>query len=629
MRDKTVKTCGQCAKYLGSECPRAEYKERELNRVACLPTDSVCYEFEAKDNVKPIKKKRLSQADKLVKLCLLNNPVLFHDQHRTPHARIQQNDVNVTLKIRSRAFKAWIANLLWQHEEKAPGNEGIHGALNVLEAKALFEGNEYHLWNRVAPAADGIWIDKADEKWRAIKVTAEGWEIVDQPPILFKRYNHQLPLTEPKHGGDSCRFLDFINLNEEDDATRLTLLCAVISYLIPTIPHPILVAYGIQGSGKTWLFRLIRKIVDPSVIEVLTLPRNERERVQQLDHHWCAFYDNVTALPSWMSDTLCRAASGSDFSKRELYTDDNDITYSFKRCIGINGINIAAQRGDLLDRSLLIGLQDIPKTRRRTEKELLAEFESYRAEILGGFLDALVQAIREYPSVNPKGLFRMADFTRWGCAITIGLGRPKEDFIHAYEQKVRKQIEEAAYSSPVAMVLMDWVRLTVEIDGSNSNWEGTPSKLFTALAKHAKDELGISTRQKAWPKAPHVLVRQLNELAPSLRALGLEVVTGIRTGKARRIILRSVNSVTSVTKDHKNDDGSDATYTSLHISSGFFKLEDLKSIHWADEFYGEHECSVCGYTRLTSWQAETFKGEKLWICEDCELGWEKKQREVK
>lgn len=72
----------------------------------------------------------------------------------------------------------------------------------------------------------------------------------------------------------------------------------------------------------------------------------------------------------------------------------------------------AAQRGDLLDRSLLIGLHDIPKTGRRTEKELLAEFESYKAEILGGFLDTLVQAIREYTLVNPKGLFRMSNFAR-------------------------------------------------------------------------------------------------------------------------------------------------------------------------------------------------------------------------
>jgi len=268
-----------------------------------------------------------------------------------------------------------------------------------------------------------------------------------------------------------------------------------------------------------------------------------------------------------MSDTLCRAATGGGFTKRELYTDDDDIIYNFKRCVGLNGINIAAQRGDLLDRILLVGLQDIPKSRRRTEKQLLAEFESCKAEILGGFLDTLVKAIRIYPTVNPKELFRMADFTRWGCAIAKALGSSEEDFIDAYEEKVRTQIEEAAYASPVAMVLMDRMRSIVEVGGANTNWEGTPSKLFTALTKHAKDELGISTRQKAWPKAPHILVRQLNELAPSLKALGLEVITGVRTAKTRRIILRSVNSVTSVTKRGETSDSSDAADASFQSSS--------------------------------------------------------------
>jgi len=232
-----------------------------------------------------------------------------------------------------------------------------------------------------------------------------------------------------------------------------------------------------------------------------------------------------------------------------LYTDDSDIIYNFKRCVGLNGINIAAQRGDLLDRSLLVGLKDIPKNRRRTEKQLLADFDSQKAEILGGFLDTLVEAIRTYPTVNPKELFRMADFTRWGCAIAQALGKKPEDFIKAYESKVRAQIEEAAHASPMATVLLDLIE-------SLGDWDGTPSQLFTSLLNHAK-ELGISTHQKAWPKAPHILVRQLNELAPSLKSLGWEVVTGIRTSSTRRIRISSVASVTSLSNLDETSDASD------------------------------------------------------------------------
>jgi len=181
---------------------------------------------------------------------------------------------------------------------------------------------------------------------------------------------------------------------------------------------------------------------------------------------------------------------------------------------------------------------------------LLKEFEKCKGEILGGFLDTLVKAIQLYPSVNPKGLFRMADFTRWGCAIAMALGYTQQDFMDAYETKVKMQIEEAALASPVATVLIDLME-------SIEKWDGTPSQLYRALLNNAK-ELGISARQKTWPKAPNSLVRQLNELTPSLKALGWEVVTGVRTGSkgTRRILINSVRTVrtdSSMVKVHENN----------------------------------------------------------------------------
>jgi len=46
-------TCGDCKRYLKQgECPRAEYKSREQNRIACLPGDESCELFEAKKKEK-------------------------------------------------------------------------------------------------------------------------------------------------------------------------------------------------------------------------------------------------------------------------------------------------------------------------------------------------------------------------------------------------------------------------------------------------------------------------------------------------------------------------------------------------------------------------------------------------
>lgn len=157
------------------------------------------------------KEKPKSQADQLLTLCLSQDAEFFHDQHQTPYVRVRSDTCdtcdsvsetlsgidppNVIIPIRSRQFKAWLANLMWQKKKKAPGSEGLNSAINVLHGKALSEGKQHTLYNRVAPDPEGhgFWIDMTDQKWRAIHVSAEGWKIVENPPILFRRYSHQLP----------------------------------------------------------------------------------------------------------------------------------------------------------------------------------------------------------------------------------------------------------------------------------------------------------------------------------------------------------------------------------------------------------------------------------------------------
>jgi DNA-directed RNA polymerase subunit RPC12/RpoP len=474
--------CAHCEKYIAN--PKSE-ERKELEKELEMPEPTLEPQTSGEE-------RKRSQADRLVSFCLSNNPLLFHDQHKTPFARINQAGVNVIMPLRSRQFKCWLANLMWRIQQKAPGTEGINSAINILQGKALLEGEQHTLYNRVAPGEDGFWIDMCDDKWRAIKVDAEGWRIVENPPTLFRRYSHQLPLVEPIPGGDPWRLLNYINIDKNDEDTKLTIMCNCTSYFVPLIPHLILILYGIQGSGKTWVFMILRRIFDPSSIEVLAMPRDEREGVQQLDHHWLAFYDNITSIPTWISDRLCRAATGGGFTKRELFSDDEDVIYMFKRCVGLNGINVVAQRGDLLDRGLLIGLEHITPENRKTEQQLLADFEKEKAGILGGFLDVLVRAIQLYPTINSDKLFRMADFTRWGCAIAKALGRSEEEFINAYGSKVKIQIEEAAHGSPVATVLLDYSE-TVIAKTKKKEWSGTPSDLFIRLLEHAKT-MEISTR---------------------------------------------------------------------------------------------------------------------------------------
>ncbi len=570
--------------------------------------DQVEPKEEPKQTDVPSFRKKDSQADKLVKLFDKAAPELFIDQTDAAYARINKNGVTVTVNIRQREFKEWLSSLLWQSEQKAPGMTAIYAALNVIGAKARDSGNRHVLYNRVAPDPDSqaaFWLDLCDKRWRAIKVTADGWQIVETPPILFKRYSHQLPIVEPKSNGDPTRLLQYFNIDPKDENTPLTLMTYVVSCLVPNIPHPVIVVSGRQGSAKSSMFRFIRRLIDPSIVELLSLPMDERERVQQLDHHWLAYYDNVTRLPIDASDCLCRAATGGGFTKRTLYTDDDDTVYDFRRCPGLNGINIAAQRGDLLDRALLVTLTDIPTDKRRTEKEMLIDFGQHKAEILGGLLDTLSKAIRIYPTVNPGELFRMADFTRWGVAISIALGKTQAEFIRAYDTKVKTQIEEAANASPVATVLMDFMESRPLNEENNQVWQGTPTELHTALVQWARSR-DISTHQKGYPKAPHILTRQLEELAPSLKALGWEVTTGLWIGKRKNIYITSVGSVGNTPKP---DAANASNATSPIVFSSVVRLHTRKC----------GECLICHAKGAMDWQATQPNGSCGFLCVWCGL----------
>jgi hypothetical protein len=76
----------------------------------------------------------------------------------------------------------------------------------------------------------------------------------------------------------------------------------------------------------------------------------------------------------------------------------------------INGIDEVMTRGDLIDRTVVVELAEIPKDDRLPEKEFWSRFEQYRPGILGYFLNALQAAMSNIGSVKLDRLPRMADF---------------------------------------------------------------------------------------------------------------------------------------------------------------------------------------------------------------------------
>lgn len=304
----------------------------------------------------------------------------------------------------------------------------------------------------------------------------------------------------------------------------------LVSCFIPGFPHPIPYVYGPQGSAKSTISLIARKLVDPSKLEVLSMPKSPEELTQQLSHNYFLFYDNVSYISSEISDLLCRAITGSGFSKRRLYTDEDDVIFSILANVGINGINLSAAQPDLLERSLLLELESITSSNRREGGKLISEFMAERAKILGAIFRTLTKALTIKPDIEVAHLPRMADFTLYGCAIAEALGYSREKFLEAYNRNIESQNEEALESHIVATMIVSFME-------DKDAWKGTASELLQAIHNLVPME---DLQDKGLPKKASVLSRQINTLKSTLRSAGLKIYNH-REVKRRVIVIEKAS----------------------------------------------------------------------------------------
>ena len=102
--------------------------------------------------------------------------------------------------------------------------------------------------------------------------------------------------------------------------------------------------------------------------------------------------DNLSGLPPWLSDALCRLSTGGGFATRELYTDTDEVLLDYQRPCIITGIEDLATRGDLLDRAHILTLPEINQKRRRPEGELWAAFAAAQPELMRAASKGVVHA---------------------------------------------------------------------------------------------------------------------------------------------------------------------------------------------------------------------------------------------
>jgi hypothetical protein len=215
--------------------------------------------------------------------------------------------------------------------------------LEALKADAVVEGRTIPLNLRVAwkKKNEVICYDPTDERWSCIMIERDigTWRILpagsltDYPiselrnpnsklieqPVVFTRYG-QIPQVMPERNYPSDIMQQFIDrcTNIRDPKDQLLFKAYLITLFTPDIAHPILLLKGVKGAAKSILETEVKRIIDPSQIELLILNNNLKDFVIQLARHYYSAYDNVIKISPWLSSIICAATTGAGFILRTL-----------------------------------------------------------------------------------------------------------------------------------------------------------------------------------------------------------------------------------------------------------------------------------------------------------------------
>jgi hypothetical protein len=230
-------------------------------------------------------------------------------------------------------------------------------------------------------------------------------------------------------------------------------------------------------------------------------------------------FDNLSTIPDWLSDAICRLSTGGGFATRSLYTDDEEVVFSGKRPVVFNGIVPVADAADLRDRALLVTWPKMKSA--KTERKLDPAFKNVASHVFGAILDAVVLALAGREAVEEEyagRLPRMGDFFCWVVAAEAILPWPKGTFERVYAESRTASSEIAVSESAVALALRAFLEARV------APFEGTATALLASIADYATPPVRLGVRPpEGWPKTPTMLSHTLRRMAPDLRLAGVSV----------------------------------------------------------------------------------------------------------
>ena len=474
---------------------------------------------------------KLTQAQLLINLG--QSAELFHAPDETCYATFQVGDHYETWRLRDKNFKMWLNQRFYEIEGKPPGSQAVQDALGVLEAEAYYKYKKQEVYTRVGELRGKVYIDLCNDGWDVIEVDPQGWRILKDSPVKFRRAKGMQALPMPKGGGNIEELRRFVNVAQDHDRDWILLLSWLVGAFRARGPYPVMVLQGEQGSAKSTTAKVLKFLTDPSITALKSVPKDERDHFITANNSWILSFDNLSGMAPWLSDALCRTATGGGYATRTLYTDSEETIFECQRPIIMNGIDEVIGKQDLMNRSIILHLPVIQEEGRQDEESFWDAFEQARPKIFGAILDCISAALRNVDSVRLDKLPRMADFAKWVVAAEEALPWESGEFIKAYSLNQEEASKSALETDVVASAIKEMLV-------ARRTWKGTATEWLEELESGGYvRERAANTR--AWPQTAKAMGKKIKRIAPLLRDSGI-FVEHDRTGNKRVIEMEVVDS---------------------------------------------------------------------------------------
>jgi hypothetical protein len=458
------------------------------------------------------------QFTRLLELAEQNSTEFFHDAGINPFVKVWYGD---HFKVMAEEdFPDWLSYRAWQAERKAPSDDALKRAVRTVAIRAKWEGPDRSVFLRLAEHEGAILYDLCNDKWQVLRISADGWRVLDNSPVMFRRFAHMGSQVVPIRGRPEA-LDELVRLANIGTLGRELFKIQLAVSFVPGISQMGACTMGLEGTGKSTTQEIAVAVIDPSTEDRNCLPSRKNDLDLILATRCIASFDNLSKITAEQSDMLSRAVTGASSSQRKLYTDNCQISRAYMTQIFINAIDLSGAKPDFFDRMIVYRTSDKFDGPNLSTTKIENRIKELLPYALGNIFDLLSKAMKfrdDFTEEDLKWAPRMVDWYLWTLAVAKAMGKPDGWLEGLLRPFIDRRNYEAIADQPLTKAL--------EYIAHPKGFVGTPAELFQWLNSSDRDipfNCQIDPKDREWPKSAISLGKKLPRITVSLRSHGVFV----------------------------------------------------------------------------------------------------------